>query len=78
MRPALAAELRLRFDAARNLALSLVGLPHDAACLRARELGFEIVRIGVSVDPVAADLQPNRIRVQLDETADRIAGAWPG
>ena len=43
MRPALAAELLLRFDAARNLALSLVGLPHDAACLRARELGFEIV-----------------------------------
>ena len=66
-----------RFEAGRICAQSLVGMSRAAAESRATALGFEPTVIGVTVEWVAADLQPNRIRLRVDQR-DIVVDAWAG
>lgn len=70
-------ELGERFAAGRICAPSLIGMPRRLAESHAIALGFEPTVIGMTVDSVTADVQPNRIRLRVDHT-DTVVDAWPG
>lgn len=73
-----ASMLQVRFHDARTCAAAIVGMPPATARLYALKLGFNIEEIGISIDIVAADIQPNRIRLRVDGATGTVASAWAG
>ena len=70
-------DLAERFAAGRICAPSLVGMTRRLAEAHAVARGFEPTVIGMTVERVTADVQPNRIRLRVGR-GDTVVDAWPG